>query len=267
MKKIITLTSDFGDTFAKSQLEVVIHAINPHAKFIVASNEITPFSIVEGAFILLKFYSFTPKGSIHMTVVDPGVGSERKGIIIKTQNHWFVGPDNGVLYPAAVQDGIEKVFIIDYEKLGNFAITFHGRDVFAKVAAYLSIKKPLKEYTYQDKNFKPQTFHFQENQIVHIDPYGNIKLSPEPSDFQPGEKLDITLPSKKKIQAVFCRTFSDVQPGEFLLYGGSHQTLELANNLNNAGKLLQLRVGDIIQIEKSKKCLTGQNTYDINNLL
>lgn len=249
-KRIITLTSDFGDTFAQSQLETVIHGINPNIRFIVASNEVTPFSIIEGAFIISKFYPLTPKGSIHIGVIDPGVGSERKGIIIKTENYWFVGPDNGIFYPATIQDGIEETFLIDYEKLGGFSITFHGRDVFAKVAAYISLGKPLEDFAYSEKKFQIQKFHFQKHQVVHIDPYGDIKLSSQPNGFTLGDKLQIKLSNKKSIIATYCKTFSDVDPGEFLTYYGSHQTLEIACNLHSAKKLLGVAVGDIVQIEK-----------------
>lgn len=249
-KKVITLTSDFGDTFAQAQLEVVIHSINPYAKFIIASNEVTPFSFIEGAFILSKFYELTPKGSIHIAVIDPGVGSERKGIIIKTKNHWFVGPDNGTLSVAAKNDGIEKVFIIDYKKFGNHTMTFHGRDVFAKTAAYLSIGRPIAEFSHESKNFSIQQLQFKKHQVVHIDPYGDIKLSSPPNGFKLGDRLQITLPNKKNILATYCTTFSDVAPNEFLLYDGSHQTLEIASNLNSAKKLLNLSVGDVVFVEK-----------------
>lgn len=247
MKPVISLISDFGDKFAETQIELVIHGINPEIKFVVGERWITPFSIIEGAFILSKLYPFTPTGSVHIAVVDPGVGSDRKGLIIKTKNYWFIGPDNGLLYQAAAQDGIEAAYTVDESKVGSLSNTFHGRDIFAKVAAYISAGRPLKEFAKKYPVKKIIQLHFQKNQVVNIDPYGNIKLGNGPNGYKPGDTLTIKH-KRKTITAPFVKTFADVKPGEFLIYHGSHQTLEIAVNLEPAAKELGVKVGDILQI-------------------
>ena len=248
-KPVITLTSDFADKFAESQVELVIHSINPTIKFIVGQSNVTPFSILEGAFILSKLYPFSPNGSIHLAVVDPGVGSERKGIIIKTKNYWFIGPDNGLLYSAATDNGIEKVWTINEAVIGSLSNTFHGRDIFAKVAAYISIDKPLEEFAIEFPVKDIVALSSKQNQVVHIDPYGNIKLQAKSNGFRFGDKLVIATP-KTKTNAVYCKTFADVPLGDYLIYQGSHQTLELAKNQDSAAEKLDVKVGEILEIRK-----------------
>lgn len=250
VKPVITLISDFGDDFAKAQLAIVINTINPQSKFIVASNEVKPFSILEGAFLLLKFYQFTPHDSIHIVVVDPGVGSLRKGLIIKSKNYWFIGPDNGVLYPASSQDEITHVYSIDYNKLGFIpSNTFHGRDVFAKVAGLISLGHSPSEFANEVPKDSIKLLAFKKYQVLHIDSYGNVKLSSD-TKFNIGEKLRVTLPNGKTISLQYCKTFSDVSKGELLLYFGSHQTLELARNFGSAAKELDVKIGDELKIER-----------------
>lgn len=248
-KPIITLTSDFGDKFAESQIELVIDGINPHAKFIVGHNAITPFSIIEGAFVISKFYPFSKAETIHIGVVDPGVGTNRRGVIIRTKNYWFIGPDNGLLFPAANLDAIEAVYRIDEDTIGSLSNTFHGRDIFAKVAAYISLKKPIGLYAHAIEINSLKKLFFKENQVVHIDPYGNVKLNAQPNTLTIGDTVFVTNRGKK-IVARYCKTFADVKPGEWLLYQGSHQTLELAINLGSASDTLNVAIEDVLSITK-----------------
>jgi S-adenosylmethionine hydrolase len=248
-KPVITLTSDLGDRFANSQIELVVDSINPKIKFIVAEHKVTPFSIIEGAFIISKFYSLSPKGSIHIGVVDPGVGSDRKGIIIRSTNHWFVGPDNGLLYPAAMQDGIQEVFQINEAVVESLSNTFHGRDIFAKIAAYISLGKSILKFTKPYSKTDVIKLSFILNQVVHIDSYGNVKLYAQPYDFELGDNIVVEI-ADKKIVAKYCKTFADVEPSQYLLYNGSHQTLELAINTGSAAAELGVKVEDILNFQK-----------------
>jgi S-adenosylmethionine hydrolase len=245
---IITLTCDFGDQFATGQIESVIYGINPEVKFILASKEVTPYSIVEGAFIIQKFTPFTPQNSIHIGVIDPGVGSDRIGIIIKTSKHWFIGPNNGLFTPAAEQGGIEKVYKIDEDKIGTLSNTFHGRDIFAKVAAFISIDKPLEEYATEIAIDRLISLKYSSNQIVHIDPYGNIKLNNN-AGYAAGDKLELKIYEKSYI-IPFVKTFAEVPIGAPLAYKGSHDTLEIAVNQFNAAEYFGLKIEQKIQIQK-----------------
>lgn len=245
---VITLTADFGDRFAQAQMELVVHSINPKARFVVLSNEVTPFSILEGAFLLAKSYRFSPRHSIHIGVVDPGVGSERRGLLIKTQNYWFVGPDNGLLYPAAESDGIEEAFVLDETRLNLTGLnTFHGRDVFAPAAARLSRGESVINFAQAINSVTICPFNLEPNQVAHIDPYGNAKLTTASEQFRPGDEISIDF-TTGRIKIPFCRTFADVPSGALLAYQGSHGTLELARNLGSAAQALQLVVGQRLGI-------------------
>lgn len=250
-KGIITLTSDFGDRFAEAQVEMVVHALNPDAKFLALTGEVTPFSILEGAFLLSKTYQFSPRGSVHMAVIDPGVGSERRGLVIETTNNWFVGPDNGVLYPAAQKDGIKRVFALDEDKLSTTGLnTFHGRDVFAPAAARILKGEPVFNFANLVNPESIKNFDLKPNHVGHIDRYGNVKTTNSPEGLSFGDEIWIDLVTGR-IKIPFCKTFADVPKGGLLAYRGSHDTLEIAKNLGSAAKTLQLEVGQRLEVNFS----------------
>lgn len=221
--QIITITTDLGDGFATSQLKVIVAGLG-YDSHLVENHDVEPFSIVEGAYGIWQLAKFCPPGTIHVGIVDPGVGSERAGIVIKTKSFWFIGPDNGLLYPAAVADGIEKVWKINNG--ADISNTFHGRDIFIKQAVRLArdeepggeeIKDILK-------------LEFTEGQIVHIDHYGNAKV-------WGGKTFGLPL----------VKTFSDVAEGEPLVLNGSSDLLELAVNLGSAKERFGLKLGEVLE--------------------
>lgn len=250
MDKIITLTTDFGEDFARGQLETVIYRINSNIKVITLSNQVTPFSLIEGAFILLKGYCFAPVNSVHLAIIDPGVGSDRRGVIIRTRNHWFIGPDNGVLYPAALKDGIKKAYVIDEKRLGEgLSYTFHGRDIFAKVAAWICSNHDPLNFTSEINTELLKKSKLLPNQVTHIDTYGNIKVNNSCQKFKVGNKLSIKI-NNQEYRILFVKTFADVRSGQLLAYNGSHGILEIAKNLGSANDELELKIGDILRITK-----------------
>ena len=139
---VITLTTDFGyqDPFA-GVMKGIIAGINPHAVTIDLTHGITPHNIAEAAFVIGMNYRYFPGGSIHVAVVDPGVGSTRRPLIAEADHHFFIGPDNGIFsYVFGMQHDILRVFHITAEHyfLSSHSPTFQGRDVFASVAAWFS---------------------------------------------------------------------------------------------------------------------------------
>lgn len=134
---LITITTDFGDQFSASQLKAVIFSLGFTGE-IIENHDVSSFSVLEGAYGIWQLSKFCPPNTIHVGVVDPGVGSQRNGIVIKTKDFWFVGPDNGLLWKAACQNKILQTWKIDESYFGPVSTTFHGRDVFVKVAALLS---------------------------------------------------------------------------------------------------------------------------------
>lgn len=249
-KEVITVTTDFGDAFALAQLELVIAALNGEARIVNVSNTVSPFSVIEGAFVLSKVYRLAPPGSIHLGVVDPGVGSERSGLLIRSRNHWFIGPNNGLLYPAARDDGIIQAYRLEEDRIAPIrSNTFHGRDVFARAAGLLTRGVRLEEFCVPLETTEIIPLEFSPYQVVHVDPYGNIKLSSEATNFSAGDRV---LVGSSVFEAVipFCRTFEDVGPGELLIYEGSHQTLEVAQRLGSAVEKFQVKTGDVLSVER-----------------
>ena len=248
MKKLIAITTDFGDTFAAAQLHAVMASLDYNGK-VIENHSVTPFSIIEGAFQIMALSKFTPKDTIHLGVVDPGVGSTRRGIIIKNHLSWFIGPDNGLLYPAAKNAGIDQVWHIKESALSNeFSNTFHGRDVFIKAAILIAKGKNPEEFG--SKKISPSDINklkIADGQILHIDSYGNIKVHWS-KKIDIGNTLKIKA-NKKWIKFPIVKTFSDVGPYAPLAYIGSNETLELAVNLGNASEYFGFKTGEILNIK------------------
>jgi hypothetical protein len=139
--RLITLTTDFGtrDWFVGTMKGVVL-GIHPPATVVDLTHEIPPGDIRAGAFALMTACRFFPKGTVHVAVVDPGVGSRRRAIAVQTANSCFVGPDNGVLSWALMREKIKTIRLLENREffLEPVSHTFHGRDIFAPVAAHLS---------------------------------------------------------------------------------------------------------------------------------
>ncbi len=139
---MITLTSDFGlkDPYV-AEMKGVILSLNPSATIVDITHDIEKFNIRMGAFMLASAAPYFPKSTVHLAVVDPGVGTERRAILVQTKQGFFVGPDNGVLMMAAKKQEIVHTFELSNSKfmLPKVSATFHGRDIFAPAAAYLDI--------------------------------------------------------------------------------------------------------------------------------
>src|SRR5215468_7695472 len=146
---ILTLTTDFGtrDWFVGAMKGVILK-VNPRAVLVDLAHEIEPGDIRRGAFALAASYRFFPRGTIHVVVVDPGVGSARRAVAVQTSDYLFVGPDNGVLSAALRREKILAAHWLQNKKyfLKPVSHTFHGRDVFAPVAAQLSRGVPIDRF-------------------------------------------------------------------------------------------------------------------------
>lgn len=174
---IITLITDFGDTDDYvGAMKGVMLSINPNIRFVDISHSIPPQDIRKAAFILYKAYKYFPRGTIHLVVVDPGVGSERNPLIVKTENYFFVAPDNGVL-SLVLNDRFEAYKIICKKPKST---TFHGRDVFAPVAAKLASGTPATSLSKSVSSIIRHPFPSPERgrdgivgEVMDIDHFGN----------------------------------------------------------------------------------------------
>ncbi len=260
------LETDFGDTDPYvGIMKAVIKRINPKAEIIDLTHGIPSFDVMAGAYVLYNSFRYFPPETLFVTVVDPGVGTERLPIIARLCDRYFVAPDNGIVYP--VVKGCEKagtveIRSIDLNKLsklmsgitGNtwkISKTFHGRDVFAPAAAMLSRgispSEIAPEHLDHRKLVPLSLFHHQlhENTIcysrVYIDKFGNIALSVRYRDFKEffrdREEVILVL-ADKTYKVRLGKTFSDVGVGELLIYENSFGFTEIGVNQGSARDLL-----------------------------
>ncbi|MET1125009.1 MAG: S-adenosyl-l-methionine hydroxide adenosyltransferase family protein [Archaeoglobaceae archaeon] len=241
---MITLLTDFGDYYP-GVMKGVILRINPEARIVDISHSVEPQNVLQGAFLLYHAYRFFPP-SIHVAVVDPGVGSERKALAVFCRNHIFVAPDNGICYPAAKEDGIVKICRIDEsisELVGELSTTFHGRDVFAPAAALISLGR--RDYLEEvDEMVKLELYNFEVGEVVrckvvYIDRFGNI-VTNLPKEFARAKGYICS-----GIVFPMVRTYSDVPRGEPLSLIGSFNTLELSVRDGSAAEVLGVKKGGI----------------------
>ncbi len=266
MSNLIYLLSDFGlNDYYVAAMKSVILSINPRVKIIDISHNVGKWNILEGAFLLWQIITYTPRESILVGVVDPGVGTERKEIIIETKsNRFLVGPDNGLLYPAAVKDGISNVWIINRNYFKKISSTFHGRDVFAPVAAYIS--KGLfpgnycKRGNISDIN-KLDLFEYELSQgkivgkILHVDVFGNIITNIPCKTFKKlfvvGDTLSCNIGDLSK-SVRFVNTFYDLDKDELGVICGGSELIEIVANKNYAIHFFpKISIGQKIIISKN----------------
>jgi len=243
---LVVILTDFGSRSPfPGIMKGVMLAINPELKFVDLSNDITPYNVIEALFILKHSLYYFPDGSIFLVVVDPGVGSERKGLIVKTKKHIFVAPDNGVL--SFIFDTNPEIWEITYkpERLSN---TFHGRDIFAPVAAKLSLgvaPRTLGKRYYNPVRIKIPEPEIKKDKIlgrvIFIDNFGNCTTNIGKKHL-PG--IPRALIIKNQRIEKFVTSYSEAKKGEPVMITNSFGFLEIAINQGNASKTLGIEVGD-----------------------
>ncbi len=203
--RLIALTTDFGyqDPFV-GIMKGVILGINPEARIVDATHGIAPQDIRGGALALNYAAPYFPPGTIHVVVVDPGVGTERRPILIECEDAFFIGPDNGVLSLAAERKKTLRVVELTNERyrLNPVSATFHGRDLFAPAAAHLSVGAPAQDFGRALKDYARLTWPTAvksavevRGEIIYIDHFGNLITNLTARDLAPlgGEKVEIAL--------------------------------------------------------------------------
>jgi S-adenosylmethionine hydrolase len=260
---IITLLTDFGerDPYVGAMKGVIL-SICPQAKIIDLSHDIEKHNIYEGALFLYSIIKYFPKHTIHLVVIDPGVGSKRKSLILQTDSYFLVGPDNGVLSLAPINAKIQKVFEITNPTyfLQPISDTFHGRDIFAPVAAHLANNRapekfgPLIEDWIRIEIPKPrvETSEIQ-GEIIHIDKFGNL-ITNIPKDIvqnrdglQP-KYIQIKI-RDRELEIPLCSSYTQVGIGEFLAIFGSTNFLEISKNQENAADALNVKVKEKVSVK------------------
>ena len=259
MKATIALLSDFGteDHFA-GVINGVIKNINPQADIIDLCHHIAPYDILEGALLLKSSYRYFPKKTIFLTVVDPGVGTQRKPIIMKTKDYTFVGPDNGILSFVVAQNTRTKFYQIINERyfLMPISNTFHGRDIFAPVAAYISRGLPLRTFGPQLKsitkiNLPSPTINKQRKEIIgeiiYSDRFGNLVTNIEEKHLERVGRVT-TVRIKGRMIRGLNQNYSQTPAGKLLAITNSTKHLEISLNQGSAKQYLKAKKGERVTL-------------------
>ncbi len=257
--QIFTLTTDFGlkDVYA-SEIKATILSFYSTAQIVDITHQVKKFDVRSGAYMLASAAPYFPKGTIHIAVVDPDVGSQRRPLIIHTKWGFFVGPDNGLMILAAENQGIKEVREITsrHLMLPYVSETFHGRDIFAPAAAHLANGVDLEEFGPKVTDLIRPTFTKLikekgriEGEILHVDDFGNIITNIKYDEFNCLGKdlLQIEL-AQHKLQLKLSKTYTTGKAQQLLLLIGSHGYMEIAINQGNAANKLQVKPGDKIYL-------------------
>ena len=240
----LTLLTDFGTAdYYVGAVKGAILSVNPNVPIVDITHEIPSQDIELGAFMLLAAYKTFPRGTIHLAVVDPGVGSARRPIIVTANDQFFVGPDNGLFTYIYDREPSHQTFHVTTDQYfrPNPSSTFHGRDIFAPVAAALSIRVAPEQFgpLINDEVRLPSLE--TPVRIIHIDRFGNCVTNISREVFE-GKSLTI---NGKKISAVR-KFYGEASPGEIFSIWGSAGFLEISVNGGSAAQILNAKRGDTI---------------------
>lgn len=240
---MIVLLTDFGHSEYVGVVKGVIYSIAVDAKIVDLCHSISAQNVIEASWVLKNNYKYFPQGAIFCCVVDPGVGTERRSIALRTDKYYFVGPDNGLFWEAVSEQEIIDIRDIAIPK--NASQTFHGRDVFAKAAA--NIETGNFEATGEKiQQIEKLEFYKEgtEGTVVRIDVFGNVisNLSKQDKDRYSVEA------GGKKSEMTYYTNYDAAKEGELFLIEGSCGTLEISLKKGNANERLQLKAGVRIKI-------------------
>jgi S-adenosyl-L-methionine hydrolase (adenosine-forming) len=256
---IITLLTDFGtkDHYVASMKGVIL-GINPGCTLVDISHQVKPRDIQEAAFLLANVFASFPKGTIHLSVVDPGVGGPRKPILIVTSNYYFIGPDNGLFTPSLFRERVKQIFVLTKKKyfLSPVSSTFHGRDLFAPVAAYLSMgisPQAFGEETDSWESLKvpdpKQKGKELQGEILHMDSFGNLVSNIDEASllkFAGDHCFSVQIGRQRMVGLK--KGYWEGKKGELMALIGSGGLLEVSVREGSALKKLRAKRGDKIKV-------------------
>ncbi|GBC68699.1 Adenosyl-chloride synthase [archaeon HR01] len=252
---IVALLTDYGavDSYV-SEVKAVILRYRRDVQLVDISHEVGRYNVLEAAFVLRCASKTFPEDTVFLCVVDPGVGSHRKGLVINTSSgKRFVGPDNGLMYPAAEEEGVEEVCSIDVGRLNvEISQTFHGRDVFAHVVGMMisgkslgDVLQPFSEYVRLELPRPDIGAGRVTCQILHVDRFGNSITNLHQSQIPANLGFfDVHLKGRNIGRIPLAHYYSAVNPGEPLFLVGGTGYLELAVNGGSAADRFRIKAGD-----------------------
>lgn len=259
---MITLTTDFGDSPYVGAMRGAIASLAPETRLLDITHRVPAHDIVTGAFALFSAVPFYPEGTIHVGVVDPGVGTERMGVAIRAGGQILVGPDNGLLLPAARRLGIEAVVGLTEGKYWREEVsrTFHGRDVFGPVAAHLANGLDLKDLgaTIPESDLVDLSFGepFVKDgvwkcEVINVDRFGNVTTNlPGGQVIDEAEwgALALVEAHGRRVEVELTQTYGQANPGTPILTIGSAGFAELAMSEDDLADWFSLEIGDEVFI-------------------
>lgn len=258
----VTLLTDFGTTdYFVGAMKGVIFGINPSAQIVDITHDIPPQDIEAAAFILLNSYPSFPDNSVHVAVVDPGVGSNRRPIVVRAANQFFVGPDNGVFSYVCEREATHQTIHVTADQYFKHPVstTFHGRDVFAPVAAAITKGLPLTDLgrritdSVRLASLSPTKLDNGkiEGRIIHVDRFGNCVTNISRKDLSVKNEAAAVIRVKGKTIRSFRRFFADDAQSrdKFFSVWGSAGFLEIAVANNSAARLLKAERGTQIVLD------------------
>jgi S-adenosyl-L-methionine hydrolase (adenosine-forming) len=262
-RPIITLTTDFGlnDHFVGAMKGVLLEIV-PDAQIVDISHAVQAFDILDGALTISQVYSYFPAGAVHMVIVDPGVGTARRPIILTGDRHLFVAPDNGVL--SLIYERDQRISVrhvtADHYFLQPRSNTFHGRDIFSPIAAYLAkgvdpdrFGEEITDYVrFGVPRPKPVDEHTLRGVVLKVDRFGNLVTNIKPTDIpklfeaEPAA-FKIAVGTKATVTRI-CVNYAEGGPGEAFGILGSMGFLEIATNRGSAYQLLGAGKGSEVNV-------------------
>lgn len=257
--RAITLLTDFGtrDYFV-GVMKAVIHSIAPRARVIDITHDLDPYGIGPARFTLSQSWKYCAPGTVHVCVVDPGVGTTRRAILVEAEGHVFVGPDNGVFSDFVTKPGARARLLSNAKyHLKEVSSTFHGRDIFAPVAAHIASGVPLSKFGPRIGDAVRITTgqplrtgkRFWQGEIAWVDRFGNLITNFPIAEFPQIYHRPFKLKAGFAALDSLAPNYAAGQPGEAILLVGSSGNLEVAVNQGSAARKLGLAVGSPLELE------------------
>jgi len=262
MAPIITLLTDFGleDGYVAS-LKGVILGICPNVRLIDISHLVQTQDVRSGAFLLSTVYKDFPPGTIHLAIVDPGVGTKRQGLVLRTPDHFLVGPDNGLFSWVCRKEPQWQAHCLENSQYWRSPVspTFHGRDIFAPVAAHLAAGVAMERL---GPRWEPHIAGWTKmvrgdrtlrGEVIHVDHFGNIITNLDEktvTDFAQAAELQIEIEGVRLSGLTV--TYGEQPFGAMMALIGSHGYLEIAANQQHAGKQLGVKTGTPVRLSHSR---------------
>lgn len=263
LRPIITLTTDFGlaDHYVGTMKGVILDRC-PEAQLVDITHEVPPYSIYSGAYSIDQAARYFPPGTVHLVVVDPGVGTSRRGLCVEALDQLFIAPDNGVLSLVIQRGGQARARELANRDLWLEPVssTFHGRDIFAPVAAALASGAAKPEDTgpivtsiqmLAGLELRELEAGVWEGKVLSIDHFGNVITNFRSAEMGRIATAPFAIEAGTQSIKTFCKTFGEAMPGVCFAYFGSSGYVELGMNQQSAAKLLGVSPGDAVRVSNS----------------